>query len=191
VCLCWRPVLRLGPPGRWETYRQRTSRPARELRSMTRRSPTSAWGRSTSSTKRTPGRHRRASNLPEVVVAAAAAEVAAEAAGAVEVAEVVVAAVAAAVAAAVCHGASAPSARDVTFDSIDRPGSSRSGFSIWCNPDKISVTAAGSGMFCLAAHDACGMHARDGRITVKLPCNAGARANSGARSLPPKVRALQ
>lgn len=78
---------------------------------MKKKSPTSAWGHSTSSTRKTPARRGKVNKWPEV---AEVAEAAAEAAEAVEAApEVAEAAEAAAaeVAAAACHGESAASAR--------------------------------------------------------------------------------
>ena len=79
-------------------------------RSVKKKSPTSAWGRSTSSTRKTPAPLGKASKRPEVAAAAEAAEAAAAAEAAPEAAEAAAAA-AAAVAAAACRGEFAASAR--------------------------------------------------------------------------------
>jgi hypothetical protein len=78
---------------------------------MKKKSPTSAWGHSTSSTRKTPARLGKVNKWPEVAeVAEAAAEAAEAAEAAAEVAEVAEAA-AAEVAVAACRGESAASAR--------------------------------------------------------------------------------
>ena len=76
---------------------------------MKKKSPTSAWGHSTSSTRKTPARLGKVNKWPAVAeVAEAAAEAAEAAEAAAEVAE---AAEAAEAAVAACRGVSAASAR--------------------------------------------------------------------------------
>ena len=81
--------------------------------SVRKKSPTSAWGRSTSSTRKTLERPDLGKNLPEAADAAAAADAAgaADAAEAAAAAAEVAAAAAAEAAAAVCRGEFAVSAR--------------------------------------------------------------------------------
>lgn len=77
---------------------------------MKKKSPTSAWGHSTSSTRKTPARLGKVNKWPEVAEVAEAAEAVEAVEAAPEVAEAAEAA-AAEVAAAACHGESAASAR--------------------------------------------------------------------------------
>jgi hypothetical protein len=115
ACLCrWRAAHPQQLLCRPRMYR-RGILPRPKSPSVRKKSPTSAWGRSTSSTRKTPERPDSAKNLPEAADAAAAAgaggaaEAAAEAAAAA--AEAVAEAAAAEAAAAVCRGEFAVSAR--------------------------------------------------------------------------------
>src|SRR5262245_56969787 len=98
---------------RRQMFRHRTRPCVRGLLSGRRKSLTSAWRHSTSSTRKTPGHLRPAFNLRGEAVAAGAA--AAELAGRVEPAVAEAAAAEAAVAAVVCHGAPAAGARLAQF----------------------------------------------------------------------------
>jgi hypothetical protein len=113
---CWQVVRTRQPPCR-QMCRRMAAHRGRSSRSVRKRSPTSAWGRFTSSTRRTPGRRVWGNNTPsvgaEVAAAAEAAGAAAEPAEAAAAA--VAAAAAAAVAAAVCHGAPAAGASATHF----------------------------------------------------------------------------
>ena len=113
VCLCrWRVAHPRQPLCRRRIYR-RGIPPRPKSLSVRKKSPTSAWGRSTSSTKKTPGRPDSAKSLPEAAAEAAAAEaVAAGAAAEAAAAEAAGAEAAAAeAAAAACRGEFAVSAR--------------------------------------------------------------------------------
>jgi hypothetical protein len=115
VCLCrWRAAHPRQPLCRRRIYR-RGIPPRPKSLSVRKKSPTSAWGRSTSSTRKTPERPDSAKSLLEAADAAAAAaagaaaEAAAEAAAAA--AEAGAEAAAAEAAAAACRGEFAVSAR--------------------------------------------------------------------------------
>ena len=88
-------------------YSRRTPHRFPKSRSMKKKSPTSAWGHSTSSTRKTPARLGKVNKWPEVAGVAEAAEAAEAAAEVAEAAE----AAAAEVAVAACRGESAASAR--------------------------------------------------------------------------------
>jgi hypothetical protein len=109
ACLC---RSRAGHPPR-PLCRPRIRRPGipsgRKSRSAKKKSPTSAWGPSTSSTRNTPARPTSGKRLRSGAEAAEAAEAAAEAA--VAAAAAAAAVVAAEAAAAACPGDVAPSAR--------------------------------------------------------------------------------
>ena len=113
ACLCRSRAGHLPRP----LCRPRIRRPgipcSRKSRSAKKRSPTSAWGPSSSSTRNTPARPTLGKRLPSGAEAAAAAEAAvAEAAAEAAVAAAAAAAVAAAAAAAAaCPGDVASSAR--------------------------------------------------------------------------------
>ena len=111
----------------------RISRLVSRSPSMKRKSPTSVWGRSMSSTRRTPERPGWANNLPEAagVAAAEGAEAAAEAAEVVAVAEA-----AAAVADAAGRGAFAASARAFSGQSLPRI---RSGVDSWFSGENATT----------------------------------------------------
>src|SRR5215470_9767943 len=79
--------------------------------SVRKKSPTSAWGRSTSSTRKTPERLDLAKDLPEAAGAAAAAGAVVAAGAAAEAAAAAAEAAAAEAAAAACRGEFAISAR--------------------------------------------------------------------------------
>ena len=113
VCLCrWRAAHPPQPLCRRRMYR-RGIPPRPKSLSVRKKSSTSAWGRSTSSIRKTPERPDSAKGLPEVADAAGAAEAAVEAAAeaAAAAAEAAAEAAAAEAAAAVCRGEFAVSAR--------------------------------------------------------------------------------
>jgi hypothetical protein len=102
ACLCrWRAAHPQQLLCRRRIYRRGTL-PCLKSLSMRKKSPTSAWGRSTSSIRKPPEPPGSANNLPEVAEAAEAAEAAAEAVA--EAAEAVEAAEAAAAEAAAVVG---------------------------------------------------------------------------------------
>ena len=113
VCLCrWQAAHPRQPLYRRRIYRRGIPPHPKSL-SVRKKSPTSAWGRSTSSTRKTPERPDSAKSLPEAADAAAAAAAggAAEAAAEAAAAEAGAEAAAAEAAAAACRGEFAVSAR--------------------------------------------------------------------------------
>ena len=112
VCLCrWQAAHPRQPLCRRRIYRRGIPPHPKSL-SVRKKSPTSAWGRSTSSTRKTPERPDSAKSLPEAAAEAAAAEAAAAGAAAeAAAAEAGAEAAAAEAAAAACRGEFAVSAR--------------------------------------------------------------------------------
>ena len=113
VCLCrWQAAHPRQPLCRRRIYRRGIPPHPKSL-SVRKKSPTSAWGRSTSSTRKTPERPDSAKSLPEAAAEAAAAEAAAAGAAAEAAAAEAAGAEAAAAeaAAAACRGEFAVSAR--------------------------------------------------------------------------------
>src|ERR1700731_2443559 len=106
VCLCrWQAAHPRQPLCRRRIYRRGIPPHPKSL-SVRKKSPTSAWGHSTSSTRKTPERPDSAKSLPEAAdaAAAAAAGAAAEAAAEAAAAEAGAEAAAAEAAAAACRG---------------------------------------------------------------------------------------